>query len=140
MVRIICLLATLFLVFSCNRMPENRELNAESFMKYKDYGLVKGHKYLFKYNAAMCQTVNNKGRNLLRMQSDDQSSYVNVVFLQNTPREAQSGTVGVILTYKTDELSEPVDVTVDMKILKSEQMKVWLWSKEMNMGLIVSPK
>jgi hypothetical protein len=138
--RIVFLIAALFLMFSCNRMPENREINAESFMKYKDDGLVKGRKYLFRYNPATCQTVNNNGRNLLRMQSDDQSSYVNAVFSQNAFQMQQNGYVGVILTYRLEKEGDPVTEIFEMEILKNEQTKVWLWNKEMNLGLIVSTK
>ena len=130
MARMLCVLAAVLLLVSCNRKLEEKELDADTFVKFKEYGLVKGHKYLFKYNESTCQMVNNKSRRLLRMQSDTQSGFVNVVF----------GQEGVKLAYKLEKDDQIIELAMEMVVLKSEDMKVWLWSKEMNMGLIVSPK
>ena len=130
MARLFCVMAFVLLLVSCNMKPEEKELDADTFVKFKDYGLVMGHKYLFKYNESTCQMVNNKGRRLLRMQNDTQSEFVNVVFGQES----------VELAYKLEKSGEIITLSMEMVVLKSEDMKVWLWSKEMNMGLIVSPK
>ena len=130
MARLLCVMAFVLLLVSCNMRLEEKELDADTFVKFKEYGLVKGRKYLFKYNGATCQMVNNKGRRLLRMQNDTQSEFVNVVFGQES----------VELAYKLEKSGEIITLSMEMVVLKSEDMKVWLWSKEMNMGLIVSPK
>ena len=130
MARLFCVMAFVLLLVSCNMKLEEKELDADTFVKFKDYGLVMGHKYLFKYNESTCQMVNNKGRRLLRMQNDTQSEFVNVVFGQES----------VELAYKLEKSGEIITLSMEMVVLKSEDMKVWLWSKEMNMGLIVSPK
>lgn len=133
MKRIFCLMAVVLLAVSCNRKLEEMELDAGTFVKFSDYGLVKGHKYLFKYDEQVCQMVNNEARGLLRMQSDTQSSFVNAVF-----SDSAHG-VGVELAYKQETGDEIITLSMEMVLLKREDKKVWLWSRDMNMGLIVSP-
>ena len=136
--KMLCVLAFMLLTASCNMKLEEKELDADTFVKFKEYGLVKGRKYLFKYNESTCQMVNNRARRLLRMQSDTQNEFVNIVF-----GESSSGTgnmkVEVELAYKLEKSDGIIRVAMEMVVLKSEEMKVWLWSKELNMGLIVSP-
>lgn len=140
--RLFYLMTVLLFLVSCNRNLAEKELDAETFVKFRDYGLVMGHKYLFKYNESTCQMVNNKERHLLRMQSDDQSSFVNMVFgniVSNGSPVQDNSKVDVELAYKMDREGEIITLSMGMTVLKREEMKVWLWSREMNMGLIVSP-
>lgn len=138
MAKILYMLAVLLLLVSCNRKLEERELDADTFVKFKEYGLVKGRKYLFKYNGSTCQMVNNRDRRLLRMQNDTQSEFVNMVFGE-PGSGAENLKVDVELVYKLEKSGEPIKLAMEMVVLKSEEMKVWLWNKELNMGLIVSP-
>ena len=72
-------------------------------------------------------------RKTIRFQTDDQESYVNMVFDNWPAREGDR--VGVKLDYSVSQRFKKMDL--EMEVLKMEGGDSWLWNDSCKTGLII---
>lgn len=136
--RIVLTVVSFIATLSCNNSENGISFEQDRFLKCKDEGVVKGS-YLFRYDPVTCQRVLNRGRKQLRLQRDDHSSYVNIEFEEHPLNiEENEQMVNVILTYRLGKSLPLEKLHLEMDVLKSQEMKIWMWNEELDMGLIVS--
>ena len=125
-------------IISCNNSESGISFEQNRFLKCKDEGMVKGG-YLFRYDPATCQRVMNRGRKQLSLQRDDHFSYVNIEFEEHPLNIAEDDqVVNVLLTYRLGKSLQQEKLHLEMDVLKSQDMKIWVWNEDMGVGLIVS--
>ena len=105
----------------------------EMFLERQTPGLVLNAGYAFEYEVQSCQKVVNDIRKTIRFQTDDQESYVNMVFDNWPAREGDR--VGVKLDYSVSQRFKKMDL--EMEVLKKEGENSWLWNDSSKTGLII---
>lgn len=105
----------------------------EVFLERQTPGLVLNTGYVFEYEVQSCQKVVNDMRKTIRFQTDDQESYVNMVFDNWPAREGDR--VGVKLDYSVSQRFKKMDL--EMEVLKMEGGNSWLWNDSSKTGLII---
>ncbi len=138
--RWLCCILVLCGVVSCNEGPEMDGISAEAdrFLEKRTPGLVKGKNYKLLYNESAWQTMRNKQRMVLCIQRDDQSSYLHLKVEPGSLGNTQDDhTVNVVLSYKTDVNGQEISEALEMEVLKSQDMQVWLWNEESKTGVIM---
>lgn len=102
------------------------------FLKQTNPGLYVSGNNLFEYNEKECQWAYNKTRKVVRLQKDDQSYYVNMVF--SSWPDLLNEDIDVEIDYKTG--SQQRKTSFVMILLKSEYGKNWLWNDQTKTGVI----
>lgn len=126
------------LLLSCNDYIDGLSEEGNRFLDNNTQGLVIGKSYKFKYKESTCQVVANVQRKYLRLQSDDQSSYIHI----EAPKHPSNGYIEkdllpIVLKYKLDKDSEQITQSISMQILKHTDTQIWLWDDELKIGLIL---
>lgn len=107
--------------------------DADYFLKQNNPGLYVNGNNLFEYTDKDCQWAFNRIRGVARLQKDDQSYYVNMIF-SSWPNQLKED-VNVEIDYKTS--SQQRKTLFVMILLKSENGKNWLWNDESKTGVIL---
>ncbi|MEG0517853.1 MAG: hypothetical protein RR555_03155 [Bacteroidales bacterium] len=107
--------------------------DADYFLKQNNPGLYVNGNNLFEYTDKDCQWAFNKIRGVARLQKDDQSYYVNMIF-SSWPNQIKED-VNVEIDYKTS--TQQRKTLFVMILLKSENGKNWLWNDESKTGVIL---
>lgn len=125
------------LAISCNR-KEEIPVSVDFFLEQQTPGLIRGSKYLFSYNELNSQKVFNKRRKMVRLQRDNQSSYINVIF-STTPHEISWDEIinGVEIKYALSPSDSEKRILLPFRLVKSNNYKFWLWNEDEGIGLIV---
>lgn len=105
----------------------------EVFLERQTPGLVLNTGYAFEYEVRSCQKVVNDIRKTIRFQTDDQESYVNMVFDDWPAREGDRARVK--LDYSVSQRFKKMDL--EMEVLKKEGENSWLWNDSSKTGLII---
>lgn len=130
--------AVLSAAVSCNEKPHGMSVEANRFLDKREPGLVKGKNYKIVYTESSWQMVRNQMRNVLRLQSDGQQAYLNMKMEEKSVQGTQEEyKVNVVLTYRTGKNAPEITESLEMEILKSHQMRMWLWNEEQKTGVIV---
>lgn len=129
----------ILLLYACNENEKGISIEADRFVARNDLGMVQRNGYGLKYDQNTCQIVTNEARKMVRIQTDNQSAYVNMKFavLPFDLTDLQMP-VDVTLTYSFSPLTSATTVTLSMLILKVQNKQVWLWNEEQKTGIIVA--
>lgn len=117
----------------CTKDSPKKPMVLDDFIRKQECGLVGYGGYLFKYSDAECQLSINARRRQVRMQNDDQTDYVQVVF-GKMPGNGDMAS-DVQLRYKVG--SDEISFVGRMEIVKSSNAKVWLWDEGRSLGVIL---
>lgn len=132
--RLLLLFILIAALASCNGNNDNpQSYNMRDFLKRESYGLFGYGGYLLRYNEKDYQISVNKQRKQIRLQHDNQQSYLNVVFLR-IPKSADEP-VSLNFIYKGG--GDEVSSTVEMLFCKESDDAIWLWSESEKLGLIL---
>lgn len=119
---------------SCNIDGPGREYaELKDFLKEEKAGLIADGTYLFKYSQEDCQTSINKRRRHIRLQKDNQDSYVHIQ-LSAFPA-THNEKLEVFVVYRRDE--EEVAGTYTMEAAKIGTGMIWLWDEKKHTGIIL---
>lgn len=126
----------LFFLFSCDgREGPEKETDITYFIKQTDAGLYVKGACLFRYTDTECQTALNAFRKMVRMQTDWQERYVNILFSSLPLPEEGAAAVQVKVLYKTEE--EQGEVSLPMVTVKKRDGTYWLWNDDSRTGIIL---
>ena len=120
----------------CSKSENGGVAGLEEFMERSDCGLYSHGGFLFRYNKVNCQLSINLMRKQIRMQSDDQTDYINMQFIMLPSPSVES--TDVTLTYKLG--NEEIVNSCNMEIVKLTGDKIWLWDKKGHLGIIIPAK
>ncbi len=121
------------LLFSCRKDEETDGAGLQAFVERGECGLWSHGGFLFRYDEESCQFSINPARRQIRMQSDNQDDYVNILFsVLPTPAMTR---VEASLRYKVG--NEEISNIANMETIKIDGNKFWLWDNSNNLGLIV---
>lgn len=124
------------LLFSCKENRPERYSGVDYFVKQSDIGLFGDNNNIFRYNDADCQIAFNKGRKMLRLQTDEQIYYVNIVF--GSLLNASNEVVNIEIDYKTQ--NNQFAASLEMIVVKMDDEKYWLWNENTKTGIILPIK
>lgn len=113
--------------------PRRDYAELKDFLREDDAGMLADGKYLFKYSQEDSQRSINKRRRHIRLQHDNQNSYVHIQ-LSSFPATLNE-TIEVFVISYTDE--QEVSNSYTMDAAKFESGKVWLWDKKKHTGIIL---
>ena len=134
----VCLyiLINMLLLFSCDKKegPEKRA-DVGYFMKQGDIGLYVAGEQAFSYTDTECQLAMNELRKMVRMQTDWQERYVNMVF-SALPLPEEGAAVQVKIHYKAE--NDEREISLDMVTVKKSEGNYWLWNEESKTGIILA--
>lgn len=131
---LVLLLLGSFVIISCSsKGDEPPMVELDDFLSKKESGLYGYGGYLLRYNEQKFQISINEKRRQVRMQSDDQSAYFNVIFA--VMPAGVNDVVSVDFSYKGggDELT----CKMEMTLCKVTANNLWLWNHERELGLII---
>lgn len=134
----VCLYIILHLLFlfSCDgKEGPEKETDVNYFIKQADAGLYVKGECLFRYTDTECQMALNKLRKMVRMQTDWQEQYVNMVFSALPLPEKGAEAVQVKVHCKTEE--EQRELLLDMVTVKKHEGMYWLWNDDSRTGIIL---
>lgn len=117
----------------CGKDSPKRPLVLDDFIRKEECGLVGYGGYLFKYSQEDCQLSINARRKQVRMQNDDQTDYVQVVFSRMPGKGDFSSDVHLWYKLGADEITS----VGKMDIVRFSDSKVWLWDNGRNIGVIL---
>lgn len=135
----VCLyiILNMLFLFSCDgREGPEKESDITYFIKQTDAGLYVKGACLFRYTDTECQTAMNALRKMVRMQTDWQESYVNILFSFLPLPEEGAAAVQVKVLYKTEEGQG--EVSLPMVTVKKRAGMYWLWNDESKTGIILA--
>lgn len=125
---------SLALLFAgCRKDSPEKPVELDDFIRKQECGLVGYGGYLFKYSDTDCQLSINARRRQVRMQNDDQTDYVQVVFGRMPGNGDVSSDVYIRYRVGSDEIA----VAGRMEIVRSSNAKVWLWDGGRQLGVIL---
>ena len=134
--RILAILIAASTLCCCSKSEHGVISGIEEFMERSDSGLYGHGGFLFRYDQENCQLSINLKRKQIRMQSDDQTDYINMHFLQFPSPSLES--VDIVLTYKVG--NEEITSNCNMEIVKYSTNKIWLWDTKGHHGIIIPAK
>lgn len=125
---------TLLLLVGCSKDNGGSGKDmSETFLKKEEPGMFGYGGYLFKYNKESCQVAVNVKKRQIRLQNDEHTSYVNVLF---PPQPLQPDAVVTLrLTYKLG--GDEICSDMEMQLLKESDGKMWLWNSASGTGLVL---
>ncbi len=131
-IRIVCIVFAAVEVMSCQK---ETDIPAEQtdFMNKTEYGVYSESGDLFVYSESTCQLYYSPTKHSGRVVKDDLSAYFTVTF----SGEISSGSTvkGSILTKGIPSAGGFQDY--DLKVLKVEDGKAWVWYDRRNIGYLV---
>lgn len=126
------------LPYGCNKSPKGLSVESDNFEKRSAVGLVINKNYVIQFNKTSSQYVYNIKRRSVRIQTDDQSKYVNALFIDYPGVEPQVGDAVMVEIIYRDRASGPeTRLVAAMLVLKREGGKCWLWNEEKKIGLVL---
>ncbi len=122
-------------IFSCDRNenPENK-ISVEYFAGQVNIGVYLDGNNIFAYNESEYQIALNRMRKVLRLQTDGQEHYVNMLF-SVFPLPGEGMRVNIDMNYKT--LKDQRIISLVPVIIKKRDGKYWLWDEDMKIGIIL---
>ena len=129
---IIAAFAMAFLI-SCHKDEKRDGAGLQEFVKRTECGLWGHGGFLFRYDEANCQFSINTFRRQIRMQSDNQDDYVNILF-SALPTPAMTK-VEAELRYRVG--NEEISNISNMETVKIDGNKLWLWDNSNCLGIII---
>ncbi|MEF9931757.1 MAG: hypothetical protein RR770_05605 [Bacteroidales bacterium] len=126
----------LFVLFFCSCSGNDKPIvdgGIEYFITKDNIGLFVENRNVFNYNQLDCQIAFNEKRKMIRLQSDNQMFYVNIV-MSIFPK-AKDDFINVIINYKTQ--TEKLNTSLEMSVVKIDNQKYWLWNDNSKMGIIL---
>ncbi|MBO5919432.1 MAG: hypothetical protein J6Q34_02950 [Bacteroidales bacterium] len=133
MSRLLIAAVAVALLFSCRKDEETDGAGMQDFVKRVECGLWSHGGFLFRYDQENCQFSINHARRLVRMQSDNQEDYVNIIF-SALPTPAMTK-VEAALRYKVG--NEEISNISNMETVKIDSNKFWLWDSSNCLGIII---
>lgn len=126
-------IASLMIISCRSKGDEPPVLNLDDFLAKNECGLYGYGGYLLRYNEEKFQISINEKRRQIRVQSDDQKAYFNVVFAM-MPSSIDE-VVSIDFSYKGggDELS----YKMEMVLYKATSQNMWLWNQDEKLGIIL---
>lgn len=135
----VCLyiILNMLFLFSCDgKEGPEKETDVTYFIKQPDAGLYVKGECLFRYTDTECQTALNELHKTVRLQTDWQERYVNILFSSLPLPEKGTAAVQVKVLYKTEEEQE--EVSLPMVTVKKQNGIYWLWNDDSKTGIILS--
>ncbi len=134
--KVLAFLLMASILYCCRKEEITGITGINEFLERSDSGLYGHGGFLFKYDKTNCQLSINLMRKQIRMQSDDQTDYINMQFLTLPTTSTES--VDVTLIYKVG--NEEISNNCNMDIIKYQSDKLWLWDMENHLGIIIPAK
>jgi hypothetical protein len=131
---ILLYIITISSFISCNRNDDSSSKEETNFMLKETPGLFMNGRYCFEYNNKTCQFVINKRRKQYRLQTDNQSYYMNVIM--NKFPTMMNEEITVELSYKLGSVENVKNVILNVVKVNSDIF--WLWSDEEKLGIVYS--
>lgn len=129
MKRILTLLTTLMLLFSCTG-----QISQNALLKSDQVRLSVDGKDVLRYDEATCQLGFCRNRSEFRAHTDNMSDYF-IITLGCVPADAGTSVTGDIVWTTHDTEQSRKGVALD--VLKVEGDKIWLWSGPSKVGAVV---
>ncbi|MCQ2137417.1 MAG: hypothetical protein MJY60_01810 [Bacteroidales bacterium] len=116
---------------SITKSEEARAFEAESAT-----GIYLNDNAALTYDEDCFQMATNHKRRTFRIQADDQSEYLNIIFRDKIPQSAGDNAVCTVL-YRLKNSGE-TKVIVQFSAVKADSRQVWLWNETMQLGIIMT--
>lgn len=130
-IRLTIYLLVFVTIASCNE--KFTPITDSEFLEMSSWGLYsEKNQNTYVFNEDDSQIAQNKIRNTIRFQKDDQSSYMHIQEL-DLASESQTYLLNITLYYN----STTTTIAYEMINVKSTEDKIWLWSSENSIGLIL---
>ena len=160
--RLLIAAVAMAVLFSCRKYENTDGTSLQEFVQREECGLWGHGGFLFRYDEGNCQFSINPSRRQVRMQSDNQDDYVNILF-SALPTPAMTK-VEAELRYRVgnEEISnimfsafpthsmmkveaalrynvgnEEISNTSIMETVKVDGNKFWLWDSSNSLGIII---
>ena len=122
---------------SCKESDEIKTGDSEPFKKEtSNYGVYSGAQSIIELETNKSQIVYNDQYSSITIQSNDQSKFV-YAYLGKHTNYRDAGDKFSINIRSKGLAQLPTYKTTEVKVLKKEGNKMWLWSAELAIGLIV---
>ena len=131
--RLLIAAVAIALLFSCRKDEKTDGASMQEFAERAECGLWSHGGFLFRYDEANCQFSINTFRRQIRMQSDNQDDYVNILFSALPTPEMTK--VEAALRYRVG--NEEISNISNMETVKIDGNKFWLWDNSNCLGIII---
>lgn len=131
--RLLIAAVAMAVLFSCRKYGNTDGTSLQEFVQREECGLWGHGGFLFKYDEENCQFSINPSRRQVRMQSDNQEDYVNIMFSAFPTHSMMK--VEAALRYNVG--NEEISNTSIMETVKVDGNKFWLWDSSNSLGIII---